>query len=187
MPSQKLHPDCWRFGDPVIMRRFSPDDPDELEAIMRSLPKEMSLKQLSEKLRVSKTRAVQIIHDFLVWNDDDAKRVGSMSAEEIESNIGLWAREALRLAQGQDVTFGNPNIIWLDSAEPVDVDELRCMICREHPDWHLLNVMRVFNLTKPDAIRMIRTQVGHHYDELARWAVEAKSEAAQRREGEDDE
>ena len=196
-----------QFGDPKVMElpsTYFPDfdsDPtephpsrhlphikaDELEAFMRSLPKDMSLKQLSEKLRVSKIRAVQIIYDFLVWNDDDAKRVGSLSAEEIESNIGLWAREALRVAVEQDVTFRNPDIMWLDSAVPVDVNELRYMICREHPDWHLLNVMRVFNLTKPDAIRMICTQVGHHYDELTRWHVEAMSEPAQRREGEDDE
>jgi len=115
------------FGDPVIMRTFSPDDPDELEDLMRSIPKDMSLKQLCEKLRVSKNRAVQMINNFLIWNDDDAMRLWNMSAEEIESEIGLWAPEALCKVPLVGLKKADTN------AAGHTLDAVFCAICGESP------------------------------------------------------
>src|ERR1039457_2040430 len=66
----------------------------ELEDLAKTDPN-LSLAQVSENLHLSIADTADKLYDALVWNGDDAARVWALTPEELESQIGLWAREMM--------------------------------------------------------------------------------------------
>jgi hypothetical protein len=78
------------------------------DELLSTVSRTTTLQGICDRFGVDRGVAVKAIQDHLMWNGDDAKRIRDMSGDEIEAEIGVWAREALRprsekLQDGSDV------------------------------------------------------------------------------------
>lgn len=67
----------------------------EDDTTISDLDPKLSLSQISETMHLSIADTADKLYNGIVWNGDDAARVWALTPEELESQIGLWAREMM--------------------------------------------------------------------------------------------